>query len=84
MPLERETATGTSGGEVFNVTITQRFWTWADANLSNLAVDPDTKLNTFSRAPDWSKLHEDTRKRRARDADRLAVFVLVLVVGRVC
>jgi len=39
--------------EVFNVTNTQHL-TGADANLSNLAVDPDTKLNNLQPPPDWS------------------------------
>jgi hypothetical protein len=39
--------------EVFNVTNTQHL-TGADANNSNLAVDPDAKLNNLQPPPDWS------------------------------
>src|SRR6266550_439015 len=39
--------------EVFNVTNTQHL-TGADANNSNLAVDPDAALNNLQPPPDWS------------------------------
>jgi hypothetical protein len=39
--------------EVFNVTNTQHL-SGADANNSNLAVDPDPKLNNLQPPPDWS------------------------------
>ncbi len=39
--------------EVFNVTNTQHL-TGADATNSNLAVDPDAKLNNLQPPPDWS------------------------------
>jgi carboxypeptidase family protein len=39
--------------ETFNVTNTQHL-TGADANSSNLAVDPDAKLNNLQPPPDWS------------------------------
>ena len=39
--------------EVFNVTNTQHL-TGADANNSNLAVDPDAALNSLQPPPDWS------------------------------
>ncbi|OLD79476.1 MAG: hypothetical protein AUF67_16015 [Acidobacteria bacterium 13_1_20CM_58_21] len=41
--------------EVFNVTNTQHL-TGADANNSNLAVDPDAALNNLQPPPDWSNL----------------------------